>query len=178
MGYHSQVAQTETTHKWVQVDLGQSLPLDQILLFGAHEYGWSDFGFPHRFKIEAANDPSFRQPHMLADQTAVDQPRPGSRALRFAGQGHQARYLRVTATRLWNRRRQGNAQTKDWIFAIGELAILSNGHLAKVHNVTAKDSIEALPSWGRQNLVDGIYGKFNLPDLAEVEYGIPSPTNG
>ncbi|MCH2399678.1 MAG: DUF1549 domain-containing protein, partial [Pirellulales bacterium] len=112
MGYHSQVAQTETTHKWVQVDLGQSLPLDQILLFGAHEYGWSDFGFPHRFKIEAANDPSFRQPHMLADQTAVDQPRPGARALRFTGQGHQARYLRGTATRLWNRRRQGNPQTK------------------------------------------------------------------
>ena len=178
MGYHSQVAQSDTTHKWVQVDLGQSLPLDQIVLFGAHEYGWSDFGFPHRFKIEAANDPSFQQPQMLADHTAVDQPRPGARALRFTGQGHQARYLRVTATRLWNRRRQGNPKTKDWIFAVGELAVLSNGRLAKIHGVTAQDSIEALPSWGRQNLADGIYGKFNLPDLAEVEYGVTSPTNG
>ena len=178
MGYHSQVAQSDKTHKWVQIDLGQSLPLDQVLLFGANEYGWSDFGFPHRYKIEAANDKSFRQAHMLADHTAVDQPRPGTRALRFAGQSYKARYLRVTATRLWNRRQQGKPKTKDWIFAIGELAVLTNGRLAKIHSVTAHDSIEALPSWGRANLIDGIYGKFTLEDLAEIQYGATSPTNG
>ena len=178
MGYHSQVARSPTTIKWVQVDLGRPVPLDHVLLFGADEYGWSDFGFPHRFKIEVANNEAFQQPQVLADHTAVAGPRPGARGLRFAGQGHSARFLRVTATGLWNRRRQGKPNTEDWIFALGELAVLSEGQLVTIHRVTAHDSIESPPAWSRQNLVDGIYGKFDLADLAEIEHGPTSPSNG
>ena len=37
----------------------------------------------------------------------------------------------------------------------------------KVEKVTALDSIEALPRWGKEDLVDGIYGKYPLAALTD-----------
>ncbi len=56
LGYHSQIMPAADTTKWVQVDLGQSLPIDEIVLVPAHVvYGGHPgpgFGFPPRFKVE------------------------------------------------------------------------------------------------------------------------------
>lgn len=165
-GYHSAVANRPDDAKWVQVDLGRAVPLDHVLLFGADEYGWADFGFPERFKVEASNDVEFAQAVLLADQTQRDAPRPGAGPVHVEGKGVTARYLRVTASRLWSRRVKDSAPTNDWIFALGELAVISHNSLVAVQAVTAKDTIEALPRWGRQNLVDGIFGKHALTDFA------------
>src|SRR6185436_1466098 len=59
-----------------------------------------------------------------------------------------ARYIRVTATKLWKR-------TNDYVFALAELLTISNGeNVAFDAKVSAKDSIEA-GLWSRSHLVDG-----------------------
>jgi hypothetical protein len=167
-GYHSAVAASQDVVKWVQVDLGQTVPIDQVLLFGADEYGWADFGFPQRFHVDVGQDESLTQPTVLADQTQADVDRPGAVPVLIEGRGVQGRYVRVTATRLWSRRQKDAAPTNDWIFALGELAVLSGGKLIPVQAVASHDSIEAPPRWTRQALIDGVYGKHPLQEASDV----------
>jgi hypothetical protein len=70
-----------------------------------------------------------------------------------------ARYIRVTASRLWER-------TGDYVFALGELQAFANGsNVARGATVTALDSIEA-GRWARKNLVDGYSSRARLQDIA------------
>ena len=174
-GYHSMVSARQDTEKWVQVDLGEALPLDKIVLVGADEYGFADFGFPHRFRIESSNKADFSRSAVLVDHSEADYPRPGGRPLVFDGKGSVARYLRVTATSLWSRRKKGQPESSDWIFALGEMAVVSSGSIVRVEEVTALDSIEAAPRWAKDDLVDGIYGAY---PLAKLLAGEKSGTNG
>jgi mono/diheme cytochrome c family protein len=162
LGYHSQIMPTPDNTKWVQVDLGHSWPLDELILVPAHVvYGGHPgpgFGFPPRFKVELSDDPTFATSQWLADETAADFPHPGDTPCRIAAMGKSGRYVRVTATRLWKR-------TGDWIFALSELFALSAGrNVAAGAAVTALDSIEAAPSWAKKNLVDGFSSRERLAD--------------
>ncbi len=153
LGYHSQIMPRADVTKWVQVDLGRSIPIDEIVLVPAHvAYGGHPgpgFGFPPRFKVEVSDDLDFAASQVVCDYTSEDYAHPGDRWQHFAADGKQGRFVRVTATRLWER-------TDDWIFALGELAVLSGGENAAFGKpVTALDSIEASPSWATVNLVDG-----------------------
>lgn len=180
LGYHSQVASQPTSAKWVQVDLGRSVPIDAVILMGASEYGFDDFGFPHRFVVECSNDPEFQTKFVLADHRDADFERPGALPVVLDGReagatGKKARYVRVTATRLWNRRVKGQPTTNDWIFALGEMSVVSLNRMVNITAVRSLDSIEAHPSWSRANLVDHFFGDHDL----ETKLGRKeSPTNG
>lgn len=169
LGYHSEVAKEQLTSKWVQIDLGMDTPLDWIVLRGADEYGFADFGFPHRFKIEAASKADFSDARILADHTAADFPRPGGIPLAFEAGEKSARFVRITATLLWSRRKAGEELSGDWIFAMGEMLAISGTRIVPVQEVTALDSIEAGERWGKANLVDGIFGKYPLADYGDAE---------
>ena len=175
-GWHSQVAVEPDRAKWVQVDLGRSLPIDRILLVAADEYGFGDFGFPERYRVEVSDDADFRQPRLLHDGIADDAHRPGRFAVVVDADETAARFVRVTAERLWNRRRSGEPLSNDWIFALGELTVVSNGAIAAIREVTSLDSIEAPPRWSRVALIDGIYGSRSLADRFATRSS--SPTNG
>ena len=169
-GYHSQVAKNPDAEKWVQLDLGNPAPIDSVALFPADEYGWDDFGFPHRFKIEVADGADFKTTRVLADHTEFDFPRPGAGPVIIDGLNVKGRFVRVTATKLWNRRLHRAPKTGDWIFALGEMVILSGDTKVSPKSVQALDSIESLPRWGKQDLVDGVFGKLRAPEwLASVE---------
>ncbi len=153
LGYHSQIMPRQDATKWVQVDLGRSVKIDLIVLLPAHvAYGGHPgpgFGFPPRFKVEVSDDPEFADSQVVVDETREDYPNPGDVWQRFNTPGAKGRFVRVTATRLWNR-------TNDWIFALSELAVFSDGkNVATRAAVSALDSIEATPSWAKANLVDG-----------------------
>jgi cytochrome c551/c552/multidrug efflux pump subunit AcrA (membrane-fusion protein) len=158
LGYHSAIMPSQDETKWVQVDLGRSMPIEAVILYPAHVvYGGHPgpgFGFPPRFKIEAADTPDFAEPRLIVDQTAADLPNPGDASYRADtiasdGAAVEGRYVRVTATKLWER-------TSDWIFAVGEMVVLSSGeNVAAGAAVTSLDSIEAPPGWAMGNLVDG-----------------------
>ena len=119
-GYHSKIERSQASAKWVQVDLGKSLPLDNIVLIAAHD-DYADigagFGFPVRFKIEISNDAAFKTGvAKIADHTSGDYVNPGVTPVRFAASGKTARFVRVTATKLAPR-------SNDFIFALAEFQV-------------------------------------------------------
>jgi len=163
LGYHSSIMPQQDLTKWVQVDLGQVRSIDEVVLLPSHvAYGGHagpGFGFPHRFRVEVSDVDTFATTSMLADHTAADFPNPGDAAVRIPGAGAKGRYLRVTATKLWKR-------TDDWIFALAEMAVMSGKtNVARDAVVTALDSIEANPAWGKKNLVDG----YSSLELLQIE---------
>lgn len=113
--------------KWVQLDLGESLPIDEIRLVPARPRGQTDlpgWGFPERFRIELANRPDLSDAVLFCDLTKHDlhhwtdrsmilpgelresMTSPDSQGLwnesppGFPSEPLRARYIRLTATRL------------------------------------------------------------------------------
>jgi hypothetical protein len=162
-GYHSSVSPTQDTVKWVQVDLGQSVQVDRIVLKPCYDdFGkiGGGFGFPLRFKIEVCDDPTFRTNVTLVwrkhDATFMnDFANPGLKPFETGTAGDDGvtgRYVRVTAVKLARR-------SNDFILALAELEVYgskTSQNLAAGRFVTSLDSIEASPRWRRANLTDGI----------------------
>jgi mono/diheme cytochrome c family protein len=152
-GYHSEIAASADTEKWVQVDLGSVTAIDSVVLAPCHDdfNGIGDgFGFPRQFRIEVCDAADFATGHTtVVVSLTSDQPNPGIAPQTFLGSGLKGRYVRVTATRLAERK-------SDYIFALAELRVLRAGeNVAAGVAVTALDSIEMAPRWARVNLVDG-----------------------
>lgn len=150
-GYHSAIEPTRDATKWVQIDLGSAQQIDSIHLIPAMPTDFPDtpgFGFPVRFKIETSDDASFRTAHVVVDETNADFPNAADTPYRVDNAGVTARYVRVTATKLWER-------TSDFAFALAELRVQSDGKdIALGAEVAALDSIEG-GRWSKKGLVDG-----------------------
>jgi hypothetical protein len=161
-GYHSEIASSPGETKWVEVDLKAPSPIDEVRLVPARPSDFPDtpgFGFPLRFRVEAASDIEGAR-RALLDESAFDFPNPGDGPVVIPGGGQSARYLRVTATRLWKR-------TGDFVFALAEMQVLSRGkNIALGASVKAFDSIEA-GRWGKVNLVDGFSSRRDLKEAPE-----------
>jgi hypothetical protein len=162
-GYHSGIVATPDVTKWVQIDLGESRTLDEVVLVPARPVDFPDtpgFGFPEKFRVELSDDPTFGKAEIIADHTQQSFPNPGDLPMFVAAGGKSARYVRVTATRLWKR-------TEDYVFALAEVQALGGGrNLAAAAKVTAADSIEA-GLWGMRHVVDRYDSRRELPDLAD-----------
>jgi hypothetical protein len=164
-GYHSAIAQAPDTTKWVQFDLGRSVPISAVYLIPARPVDFPDtpgFGFPPRFRVElTTDDPGFSNPEVLTPSSSDVYKNTGDVAVRVApgdGTGRMARHVRITATKLWER-------SNDYAFALGEVMIISGGrNVARGAKVSALDSIES-GRWGRSHLVDGADSRHLLADL-------------
>jgi hypothetical protein len=157
-GYHSAIESAQDRVKWVQIDLGKPLPLEEIRLVPARPVDFPDtpgFGFPVRFRVEASNVPGFAPAEMIADYTGQDFKNVGDNPVSFPAGGKPARFIRVTATRLWER-------TSDFVFALAELQAFGGGTNAALNaEVSALDSIEA-GYWSKKYLVDGFDSRRKL----------------
>ena len=156
IGYHAAEAAREDDEKWVQVDLGKSVAIQRIALHalnhGVAGNPVKGFGFPLRFRVEVADDADFKTSKVIANHTTADYPNPGHVAVPFQAGGATARYVRVTATKLWNRQSGGNP----YCFALAQLEVISAGNNAALKApVTAKDSVET-SEWAKVNLTDGL----------------------
>ena len=155
-GYHSAISAEQVASKWVQVDLGESVPLEKVVLAPCHDdfNGIGDgFGFPLRYTVQLSDDVEFKQGTItVVDLSENDVARPGVALQTHACAGQRGRYLRVTATRLAPR-------MGDFIFALAELQAFDHAGVNRALSakVTAADSIEAGPRWRMSNLTDGIY---------------------
>jgi DUF1680 family protein len=101
--YASKPAHEAATPTWVQIDLGASRPIDSLRIYPAFSPGDEQargYGFPSRFKIEAAEDAEFTRPQPLVDKTVADFEEPFDQILEFAVDGARGRYVRFTATLL------------------------------------------------------------------------------
>jgi len=143
-GYHSQVARSANSKKWVQVDLGKREKISSITMQACNDdfagIG-AGFGFPVRFKIIASNQADFSRSEILVDQTKKKFPNPKLVPVSYKVNSH-ARYFRVEAVELTVRK-------NDFFFALAELELKNADgvNLAAAKNVTAKDSIEAPLRW-------------------------------
>ncbi len=156
IGYHSAIEDQQNTVKWVQVDLGHPQKLGRIVLHACKDdfAGIGEgFGFPLRYKVEVSNDEDFKNAvSVVADHTDNDVPNPRLKPQEVEAGGREARYIRVTATKLALRQ-------NDFIFAISELRALNadGTNVAFGAVVTSLDSIEAPVRWRKSNLTDGWY---------------------
>lgn len=158
-GYHSHIAASQSTAKWVQVDLGQLVQLDQVILNPCHdEFNGigAGFGFPVSYKVEAATNidkfaTNDRATAILL-QSNEDTLNPGLKPVIIDGPDVPVRFLRVTATKLAPRQ-------NDFIFALSELQAIgpAGNNIAINCEVSALDSIEAPVRWRKTNLTDGIF---------------------
>ncbi|MFO0879271.1 MAG: DUF1553 domain-containing protein [Gemmataceae bacterium] len=162
-GWHSDILPTPDHVRWVQVDLGAVVPLEEVRLFPARPVDFPDtpgFGFPLRYQVELSDDAAFTRPRLVADHTRDDVPGPGDNPVVVPLREAKARFIRVTATRLWKR-------TNDYVFALAELQAISGGkNVAAGRAVTSSESIEA-GRWSRRHLVDGYTSRERLPDQAD-----------
>ncbi len=168
-GYHSHIAKKSDEEKWVQLDLGAAKAVAEVRLLPAYDdfagIG-AGFGFPLRYRIEGSNDPDFaKEVFTLLDATDRDRTNPRSLPVVAPGGNQAFRYLRLTATALSERK-------DDYILALGEIEVIGSentGNLAKGAVVSAKDSIESGPRWGKANLVDGIFHRELADEKALTE---------
>ena len=153
-GYHALEARTADELKWVQVDLRAQHVLHEVRVYPPAPSGFEQvkgFGFPVRFRVEASDDPGFQQSQLIEHFTAADYPNPGNESRAFAPDGVRGRYVRVTATRLWNRQ----SGAAPFCFALAELEVWSHGtNVALGAPVRAKDSVES-SGWSLSRLTDG-----------------------
>jgi hypothetical protein len=157
-GYHSGIEPRAAVTKWVQVDLGKVVAIDAVRLIPARPTDFPDtpgFGFPARFQVALSDDPAFGRADIVADHTGADFPNPGDNAFLLPMKRKQARFVRVTATKLWPR-------TNDYVFALAELQVEAGGkNIALGQAVTALDSIEA-GRWSHRYLVDNFDSRRSL----------------
>ena len=158
-GYHSAIRPTPNAPAWVQLDLGATVAIDEIRLVPARPTDFPDtpgFGFPRSFRVEVSDDPAFRRAHKVAAEVQPDHPGTDDEPYIIRTKGPPARYVRITATRLWKR-------LDDYVFALAEIEVISSGvNRARGAKVTALDSIEA-GLWARRNLVDGFDSRLARP---------------
>ena len=163
-GYHSEIEAIPDNTKWVQVDLGAPHAVDTIDLVPARPVDFPDtpgFGFPRRFKVELSGEPEFKEPTILTNLTGAEFPNPGDNSFVVRADQAKARYVRVTATKLWKR-------TGDYVFALAELQVFSSGSNVAFHaEVSALDSIES-GLWSKKNLVDGASSRSALVNVRPV----------
>ncbi len=163
MGYHSNIEKQPNVTKWVQVDLGRSVPLGSIVLHPCHDdfngIG-AGFGFPVRYKVELAADAECKEGVVLVgDFTGQDVANPKVRPQGIDTAGKAGRFIRVTATKLALRQ-------DDYIFALAELSAMTvdGRNAASGGVVSALDSIEAPARWRKTNLTDGWYPGVTLAE--------------
>lgn len=169
-GYCSRGETSQDSIKWVQVDLGGTAGFDQVVLHpslpieypgGQITVSNPGFGFPLRFRIDASDDPDFKKYITILDKTGADFPNPGWKEVIATCPGQKSRYVRVTATTLWNSRRG----KKPFYFSLGELQVFSGDKNCSLNKpVSAFDSNEGW-GWSSNNLTDGL----NLANEEERE---------
>lgn len=152
-GYHSQIAADANQEKWAVIDLGETQKFDSVRLYPAHPFNYKDtpgFLYPVRFRIEVSGDPIFSAPKTVFDATAKDIDNPGDVPQTYAFEPVDARYVRLSVTKLANR------EENNYGFALAEMQVLAGAkNLAQGKVVTGLDTIND-DSWSQDRLTDGV----------------------
>ena len=162
-GYHSRVETTHDQPKNITLDLGEAAALDEVRLLPVVREGlpaWVSYGYPPRLKIETALQSDFADATVLFQTQGKDMLAPGRNVVIFQGHSTQARYLRITAERLWHR-------AQDFLFALAEVQVYADGkNIALGASVSASDPGDE-QGWSPATLTDGFSYEQRLIELPE-----------
>ncbi|MEW5979803.1 MAG: DUF1553 domain-containing protein [Acidobacteriota bacterium] len=168
LGYQSQISPASVKEKWVQLDLGQPVPVEFVVLVPVQYSDSAAFGFPERFRVDLSNDPQFVSYRTLLDRSRGGGVETHPTPWTIPGSGLSGRYVRVTTF-------PPVGGLDYWFFALAEMLVVSQGeNWAAKARVTALDSVENLPQWSKANLADGHASRVKLEwpaglsDLASV----------
>jgi len=170
LGYQSRMVmlqrEPDPAPRWVQVDLGETLPIDEVRLFPARPPDFAHrkgFGYPQQARLELSDTADFSDAGEvpgLRDSPLADPPllvNPGDNVVTYNAGGKSARYVRFTATQLFNANGQFN-------LALSEMQVWSGGkNVAPGTAVSAFDSTET-GGWSRAALVDGYTSTADILD--------------
>ncbi|WP_436907727.1 family 78 glycoside hydrolase catalytic domain [Halosimplex marinum] len=173
--------------EWVGVDLGGEREIDAVELYPAEPFtdtetpdGWTvtaddteetyldsttargpvAFGFPDRYRVEVADDPSFADARTVVDATDADRPGPRRDPVVHDIGGETAAHVRVVATAPEEIRPDDDGLRESFdawaVFALAALSVRdgSGEDLARGRPVTASSSVET-ETWGADRLTDG-----------------------
>lgn len=172
-GWESETYPSPSANVWVQVDLGQSHPIDEVRLLPIKFTEFSNtqgYGFPMRFRVELSSDREFRTSEVVADWSVRSFGASSFSPLTFACDGRVARFVRVTADDLWEK------SEGQYIFALGELqAYEGDRNVALGAGVTALSVTSTSPkNFNPIFLTDGQRGPRQLIEwpawLAELSH--------
>jgi signal transduction histidine kinase len=178
LGYQSRMVtlkkEPNPAPRWVQVDLGVELPVDEVRLFPARPPAFAHrkgFGFPQQARLELSNTADFStatEVPGLRDTLLANPPpfvNPGDEMVSYNAGGQSARYVRFTATQLFNANGQFN-------LALAEMQVWSGGkNVALGKTVRAFDSTET-SGWSKAALVDGFTSTADILDWPEWLAGL------
>ena len=182
-GYHSGIESSPDKTKWVQIDLGQVVEIDRIVLHACHdEFGGigGGFGFPLRYRVDAGetaealslvtrsvsegeSNPNVElksnanSPSLTLSATSADQTQNDVANPGLVPIAITAKGTKARFVRITVPKLR--ERTKDFIFALAEVEVLNadGKNVAFNASVTSLDSIEAPIRWGKKNLTDGIW---------------------
>ena len=139
--FRSELASRPYASKWCVLDLGAAHLFDSVNLLPARpaklNHDWRTVLFPVRFKIEVANEASFRDARVVSDQTKDDWKAPRTDDVPFKFSATMARYVRLVVTKLarWD--------GLDYGIALGGMTVGCGNQTLDVKSVSCSDSIES-----------------------------------
>ena len=157
-GYHSLVEKQAEVEKWIVVDLGSTHSLEQIVLTPGHKglrLTMPGYGFPLRFSLEIAKAADFSDAQMIVDHSQIDHHERTDRPYKVEIPKTEARYIRLTAQKLWK------GKDQDHFLAMAEIQAFSEGqNVARGARLIASDHLPQ-EKWSLQALTDG-FNSWNL----------------
>ena len=169
-GFLSARSASASDPKWIIVDLGQSLPVDEIRIIPTssdHPEIIGGRGFPKSLTIELSNDSKFETTVWRTRKYRHPLGFPWDSALVLRCNGEAGRYLRLTSRELFAR---GDMHS----FAISELQAYHKGVNVALHkkvSVSDQSTDPGTAGWSPQNVVDGFSSSsslIELPDYIDV----------
>lgn len=170
-GYHSAIEQQAEKEKWIQLDLGALYNLDKIVLVPSHPsegIPMPGYGFPLQYKLEVSSSSTFSSSTAIIDFSHEDHHERTDRPYSVEIEPKKARYIRLTANKLW--RGRGD----DHFLAMAEILVYAQGrNIARGAKVTVPDTFKD-KRWNLTFINDGfnsyhLIGGESLPPKNKVE---------
>jgi signal transduction histidine kinase len=169
-GYHSRFHDSAEETTDIVLDLGETRAIDRVAVFSVSAVFQGEsiagYGFPRRFRIEAAQDRTFDGTEILIDSASMDPVIRPEYPVQAVTAGLSARYLRLRVLQHWQR---GDGR---YLSALGEIMVLSGGRNVAIGTRVDANPFTSLPDWSQENLVDG------QTDLGLPIGPSPSASNG
>lgn len=160
-GYRAKSAASQTTTKWVQVDLKKISQISSIRITPMFFEDRAGYGFPSNFKVEIADEEDFKKATIVADYSKRAFNNPGWKPVSFSIKNATGRFVRITANKLWG-------WEQNYQFALRQVEVFSDGkNIASGNPVQALDNNEA-NGWDKQNLTDEPLDRSALPNYSSM----------
>jgi signal transduction histidine kinase len=147
------------TNPWVEVDLGNVRPIEEIRFFPAHPPLFAHshgYGFPVRYQIELREEDNDEPRILPAPQSGSYDALPGDNVVTIVG-AHRARFVRMQVL-------APHVSNGAVVLAMAEMQVWSEGkNIALGCDVNSPDTTER-DGWSRAALVDGFASSSDIVD--------------